>query len=298
MSDVCDNNLEPVKKPVTKNPFIRVLLVSLAAVLMAVNIKTFVQIGGLFPGGFIGLSLLIQEIFLRFFNIPVSYALINLVLNAIPAIISFKFIGKRFTIYSCVMIILSSTLTDIIPAYGMTNDILLTAVFGGLINACAIALCLIAGATSGGTDFIAIFISEKYNRDAWNYVLFFNMIVLVVAGVLFGWDKALYSIIFQFASTQMLQTLYKRYQKLTLFIVTDKPEIAYAIIRDETNHDATEIKATGCFHRGEKTVLYSVISGDEARLVTIKLREADPTAFVNVLKSDQVQGRFYNRPKD
>ena len=167
------------------------------------------------------------------------------------------------------MIVLSSALTDIIPGYGMTSDILLPSVFGGLLNACAIALCLIAGATSGGTDFIAIFIAQKYNKDAWNYILAFNLVILSSVGFLFGWDKALYSIIFQFASTQTLQVLYRRYQKVTLLIVTDKREIAYNIIRDETNHDAPEIAGTGCYSRSPKTILYSVISADAARLVTM-----------------------------
>lgn len=298
MNNSNDKKWMPKKRVLERYPILRILMVVVAAVLMAVNLKTFVHAGGLFPGGFTGLTLLVQEIFSRFFRISLPFALLNLIFNAVPALISYKFIGHRFTLYSCLMIVLSSALTDIIPGYGMTSDILLTSVFGGLLNACAIALCLIAGATSGGTDFIAIFIAQKYNKDAWNYILAFNLVILSSVGFLFGWDKALYSIIFQFASTQTLQVLYRRYQKVTLLIVTDKPEIAYNIIRDETNHDATEIAGTGCYRRSPKTILYSVISADEARLVTMKLKVADPTAFVNIIKSEQVRGRFYIPPKD
>lgn len=69
------------------------------------------------------------------------------------------------------MIVVSGILTDMVPAWPVTEDILLIAIFGGLINALAISLCLFANATSGGTDFIAIFLSEKYSIDSWNYVL-------------------------------------------------------------------------------------------------------------------------------
>ena len=244
------------------------------------------------------MSLLILEICNRFFGIQLPYVLVNTLLNSIPAIVSFKFIGRRFTIYSALMILLSGFLTDLIPVGPMTQDVLLAAVFGGLLNACAVTLCLVAGATSGGTDFVAIYFSQKYGRDVWNYILVFNVVILSIAGILFGWDKALYSIIFQFTSTQALRGMYLRYQQVTLFIVTDNPQVAYQLIRDETNHDATEITGTGCYQRSQKTILYSVISADEAHHVRSRLKELDPTAFVNIIKSHKIQGRFYNPPRD
>lgn len=291
-------NFTPKRTSLFCRPFVRLLFVVLASLLMAVNLNTFVHAGGLYPGGFTGLSLLILEICNRFFGFQLPYVLVNTLLNSIPAIISFKFIGRRFTIYSGFMILLSGFLTDLIPVGPMTQDVLLAAVFGGLLNACAVTLCLVAGATSGGTDFVAIYFSQKYGRDVWNYILAFNVVVLCVAGVLFGWDKALYSIIFQYTSTQALRGMYLRYQQVTLFIVTDNPQVAYQLIRDETNHDATEIMGTGCYHRSQKTILYSVISADEAHHVRSRLKELDPTAFVNIIKSHKIQGRFYNPPKD
>ena len=291
-------NFTPKNGSLFRCPFVRLLLVILASIVMAVNLNTFVHAGGLYPGGFTGLSLLILEIFHRFLGIQLPYVLVNTLLNSIPAIISFKFIGHRFTIYSGLMILLSGFLTDLIPVGPMTQDVLLAAVFGGLLNACAVTLCLVAGATSGGTDFVAIYFSQKFGRDVWNYILAFNVLILCVAGILFGWDKALYSIFFQFTSTQALRGMYLRYQQVTLLIVTDNPQVVYEVIRDETNHDATEITGTGCYQRSQKTILYSVISADEAHQVRSRLKELDPTAFVNVIKSHKIQGRFYNPPKD
>lgn len=291
-------NPVPNKALLVHHPLVRLFLIIAASVLMAINLKTFVHAGGLYPGGFTGLSLLIIEIFSRFFGIQIPFVVINTLLNSVPAFVSFKFIGRRFTLYSGLMIFLSGILTDLIPVGPMTQDVLLSAVFGGLLNACAVTLCLVAGATSGGTDFVAIYFSQKYGRDVWNYILIFNILVLCAAGILFGWDKALYSIIFQYTSTQALRGMYRRYQQVTLLIVTDKPQVAYKIIRDETNHDATEIEGTGCYQRSKKTILYSVISADEAHHVRAKIREVDPDAFVNVIKSHKIQGRFYNPPRD
>ena len=270
----------------------------LAAAIMALKIKTFVRAGGLFPGGFTGLTLLLQNIFQTFMGIAVPYTLINVLLNSIPVFIGLKFIGKKFTGYSCLMIVVSGILTDIVPSFSVTEDILLISIFGGLINALAISLCLFANATSGGTDFIAIFLSEKYGIDSWNYIFAGNVVILGIAGALFGWDKALYSIIFQYTSTQVLHILYKRYQKQTLIIVTKRPEDVYEAIAEITHHDATLIKGEGCYSKQECDVLYSVVGRDEVNKVVNTVRKTDPQAFVNMIRTENLAGRFYQRPND
>ena len=190
----------------------RFLVVCLAAAVMALNIKTFVRTGGLYPGGANGLTLLIQRSAEMFLGLSLPYSIVNVLLNAVPIYIGFRFIGKKFTLLSCLEIVMASILTDLIPGYVITYDILLISVFGGLINGVCISLCLAANATTGGTDFIAIFLSEKKGIDSWNMVLGLNAIIIGIAGVLFGWDKALYSIIFQYTSTQVVHLLFKKYR--------------------------------------------------------------------------------------
>lgn len=267
----------------------------LAAVIIALNIKTFVRAGGLYPGGFSGLTLLLQSIFERFAGIHIPYTVINLLLNAIPVGIGLKFIGKKFTISSCCVIFLSSILTDLIPGQPITYDTLLISIFGGLINGLAISLCLIGNTSSGGTDFFAIYFSEKYGHDIWNYILCVNAGILIAAGILFGWDKALYSIIFQFTSTQVVQMLHQRYKKHTLFIITRHPREVYSEISHLTNHSATLLHGEGCYSGEDTSMIYSVVSREEAKLLVKKVRETDPDAFVNIIKTDYINGRFYHK---
>lgn len=287
-----------MKKTAVLDDIKRAALIVAAALLMAMNIKSFVRAGNLLPGGFSGLTLLIQQIARHFWSIDLSYSLINFSLNAIPVFISFKYIGKKFTGYSCLMIVLTGIFTDILSGFQVTNDVLLVSVFGGILNACAIYLCLYAHATSGGTDFIAIFFSEKFGIDTWNYIFFGNCVILAIAGYLFDWNEALYSIIFQFTSTQVLHLLYKRYQKQTLLIITSKPEEIYEEIREETNHDATLFKGIGCYKKKECNMLYSVVGKDEIKSVTRKIHQIDSNAFINIMNTQQVNGRFYQRPND
>lgn len=276
----------------------RLFLVLVGAALMAVNINTFVHSGNLFPGGFTGLALLIQETILKFSGHNFPYSVLAYALNVGPVIIGFMFIGKKFTLYSVVMIVVSGLLTDILPGFDLTDDVLLCSIFGGMINAVSISLCLFAGSSSGGTDFIAIFISEKTGKSAWNYILAFNVAVLFTAGILFGWNAALYSIIFQFVSTQTLNILYKKYEKTTLLIITDNYEEIYRIIHEKTNHDATVFTGTGCYKNAEHKLLYTVVSAQESGSLEKEIRSADPNAFINVLQSKNILGRFFKRAND
>lgn len=276
----------------------RIIAIIIAAFISALNIKSFVRAGNLLPGGFNGITLLLQQIGEHFFHINIPFSPVNLALNAVPIVISYRHIGKKFTGYSCLMIVLTGLFTDLLPGYPLTNDILLVCVFGGIISAFALSICLHAGATSGGTDFIAIFFSEKYGIETWNYIFVGNCIVLLIAGYLFGWNEALYSIIFQFTSTQVLHLLYKRYQKQTLLIITSKPDEVYAQIRDTTNHDATLFKGVGCYKKHECNMLYSVVGREEIKPLVKKIREIDESAFINTMNTESIIGLFYQRPND
>ncbi len=133
---------------------------------------------------------------------------------------------------------------------------------------------MLGRATSGGTDSIAVALSEKRNVDAWNAILLGNAVLLAAAGFLFGWDKALYSIVFQFASNQVVRALNFRYKRATLFY------------------------GMGLYNGDPRTMIYSGISGNQVKTITKQVRMIDPQAFVNVIKTDQVAGNCYRIPND
>jgi len=278
--------------------FLRFLIVTAGALIMAVNLNTFVYTAGLLPGGFTGISLLIQEVFQKFLHIKIPFALFYWGLNIVPALICFKYVGKRFTLLSIWAIIASGLFTDLFPGLRMTDDVMLCSIFGGIVNGIAISFCLLAGATSGGTDFISIYVSEKTGRSIWNHIFIFNVVILVTFGLLFGWTRALYSIIFQFVSTQILNTLYKRYQKSTLLIITDKPDEVILVIREVTGHDATLFTGKGCYQGAERKMLYTVVSSDEEDKLLRSIKKTDPLAFVNILQTKMLKGNFIMKRQD
>lgn len=277
----------------------RVAVITLSSLIVAVNLKSFVAAGDLFPGGFTGLTRLIQRCALEFAGVELPFGPINLAINAVPALISFKLVGKRFTLYSLLTIVLTSIFTDLVPALEITEDVLLISIFGGMINGFACSLCLWVRVTSGGTDFIAIPLSERKNVDAWGYIFAGNVVLLTVAGALFGWDKALYSMFYQYASTQVIKMMDPDGRRATLLIITGRESAGGVCAQiQDTNHTATLIEGVGLYNGDPCVMIYSVVNDSEVRTLAQKIRQSDPKAFVNVLRTERVVGKFYRRPRD
>lgn len=278
------------------NLFFTGFCVILGAFIMALNVKIFVHAGNLIPGGFSGLTILIQKIIGTFLHVEVPYSVLYYALNAIPVYLGFKLIGKKFTLFSCLSIVLSGFFVDLIPAQTVTFDPLLISVFGGIINGAAISITLKGRASTGGTDFIAMYISNKYNVSSWNYVLGFNVVIQLVNGTLFSWDAALYSIIFQFVQTQVINLLNVRYKKVTLNIMTTKADDIVEKLLTYTHHGVTRFEGIGCYSKEPVTMLYTVISTEEMKEVLHFIHSIDENAFINVMKTNMLEGRFYQDP--
>lgn len=272
------------------------ICVLIASLIMSVNIKSFVRAGNLIPGGFTGLSLLIQRASFEFLGISLPYSFINIALNALPAFIGFKIIGKKFTSYSVLMIVLNSFMVDLIPVTPITYDPLLVSVFGGILNGVAIVIALYGKASSGGTDFIAVYLSNKLKKPSWNFVFGINVVILMTAGLLFGFEAAMYSIIFQFVSTQIIERFHQRDQKVTLFIVTKNAEYLEQELMNFTHHGITRLDGKGCYLKEDKAMLYTVVGADEVKDVIALIKSIDPSVFINIVKSQGVTGRFYQEP--
>lgn len=270
--------------------------VVVGSLLCAININTFIDAGDLFPGGFTGLTVFIQRIFAKYMDMHISYSMVNFTLNVIPAYIGYKTVGKKFTFYSVVMIILTGVFVEILPKINITEDLLLISIFGGILQGIALGIALRGNASSGGTDFIAMWISKRTNQPAWNYILAMNAVMLVAAGFMFGWNVALYSIIFQFCSTQIVNAVHTRYKRMTIFIVTSQPDIVIEEIQNSTHHGVTRLEGIGTYYGKPRTMLYTVIDSANVKGLVTRIREIDYTSFVNVTKTETIEGNFYQRP--
>lgn len=274
------------------------IAIVVSAVMYSLAMKAFVEAGNLFPGGFAGLSRLFSKSLLEFGGINIPFSVFYFLLNVPPTILVYKFVGKRFTIFSVLQYSLTSIFTEMLPAFPITNDILLIAVFGGILGGLAISIALRSDASSGGTDFVAIYASNKFNAPTWTYVMYFNAGMLIVAGLLFGWNQALYSIIYQFCSTQVVSAMHMRYKLNSLFIVTDKPEEVCDAIFTNFRHGITKLWGEGAFSHTPRCLLYMTVNAYQVQGVVECIRKIDSNVFINVTKTDRIIGNYYQKPLD
>ncbi len=290
-------------------------VLTLSSALMAIVYRTFVAWGGLYPAGATGLSILLQRVLQRIsdaagFCWTVPFSPINFALNAIPVWVGFRCIGKRFTMRSLYVILMTGLLTDILPVDAMTafisdadrlrlaSDSFVTSIFGGIIFGFAMSLCLRWNATTGGTDFIAIYLSEHKGRETWNLILAINASILLAGGFVFGWTGSLYSIIYQFITLQVVHLMYRTYQYQTLLIVTSKPKEVCRAIYHLSHHGATILEGMGGYNRRSTSVVYSVVAANDTTRIHAICKAIDPGAFINTMSTSRVIGRFYLRPRD
>lgn len=274
------------------------LVIIVSALISAITINVFVYSGGFFPGGFSGISVLLNRSINQYMNIDIPYGFIYVLLNIFPTILVYKYVGKRFTVFSILQYGLVSLFTLIIPQYKLEYDIILITIFGGIFSGISVVLSLMQNASGGGTDFIAIYASNRYRKPIFNYILYANMIILSIAGLLFGWEKALYSIIYQFVTTQVIESRYQRYKYSSLHMITDFPEEVSQSIFKSTRHGITKLKAEGMYSKREKTMLYMVVNAFEVNDVVLAAKEADPKIFITVSKADKIIGNYYLKPME
>ena len=275
-----------------KKNSIKFTLIILGILFYAIGLKWFVYPSNILPAGFTGLSILLQKLFNSKLGVFLPITFYNMSLNLIPAIISFRYVGKKFTVISFIILFGFSFISDYIPTINLTNDPLIASIFGGILCGFGASLWFRCGVSGGGTDFVAMTLSTKFHIQSFSYIMAFNIVLIIIQGLLYGWDFAFYSIIYQYVSTQTINLLYRHYEARTVFIITSKPnEVANSII-EKTGHSSTMFKGIGSFSKQEKTMLYTIVTQPEIRRLTNIVKKCDPQAFINVMKSNEIQGNF------
>lgn len=284
-------------KKIKKRDLISFACVFCSSLIMAATTKTFVRPAHLLSGGFMGIALLVDMIADLFGkSIPTAFTLV--VLNVPVALICAKKISKRFVFFSLLQVFLTSFLLQIIPNYPLFDGQVLNVVFGGYIWGMSIVLALKAGASSGGTDFIALYFANKNGREIWMQVFAFNAMILCVFGVIFGFDKAGYSILFQFISTKTISTFHTRYKRVMLHIYTVKKDEVVDTYLEKFHHGITALDGYGGYSHHPVSYLTAIVSSYEVGDVLETLKETDPKIIVSVTKVENFIGRFYNKPLD
>jgi uncharacterized membrane-anchored protein YitT (DUF2179 family) len=270
----------------------KIMIVIIGALLNAVSMNLFLIPANIYSSGFTGIAQLLSKVLSEHTPLNVSMAFLLLLLNIPVAILGWIKVGKSFTIYSFISVVLSSLFLTIIPVKELSHDILLNAVFGGVILAVGVGITLKWGASTGGLDIIAMVLSRMKDKPIGPYMFILNGIIIATAGFLYGWEKALYTLVTLYASTRVIDAIHTRYAKLTALIVTKKADELKKAIHAKLIRGITMIPAKGAFSNESRNMLMIVITRYELFDLERIIKDVDPNAFTNIVQTNNVYGFF------
>ena len=286
-------------KRLNRNKVFRLILslamVCVSAFLQVYIINVFMDPCNLISGGFTGIALFMHKAF-ALFHVDFMTSAGILLLNIPAALLCAKAISKRFVLLSTIQFSLVSLLLTFCQFEPLFTDQVLNILFGGVLWGFSISLALKAGGSTGGTDFIAQYVSNKIHKGIWDYVFYFNCFMYVCYGFVFGWKEAGYSIIFQFLSTKTISSLYQRYEQITIEFTTAKPQLVIDSFMSCCRHGMSIIEAHGAYSNKKFYICKTVVSSYQAREVIDQVRKADPKVIVNTYKTANFYGNFYQQP--
>ena len=273
-----------VKNNTIRN-IMNVILLTFGAVLAACALETFLIPNTILDGGVAGISIIINKLTL----IPLG--LIVFVLNIPFIYIGFRNLGKKFLIRALYCIILFSVSLELFRDWNsFTEDMLLATVYGGLLLGIGVGLVIRSGGCVDGTESVAIVISKKTSFSVGQIVMCFNIIIYSVAGFLFGFDRALYSLLTYFITFKVIDFISEGLEQAkAAMIVTSKGTHLSNEIYKRLGRTTTTIKGKGLIS-GEKEVLYCVITRVEIFELKRMVEEMDESAFITILEVSDIIG--------
>ena len=265
------------------------LILLLGSIIYAAGLEIFLVPNNIIDGGIVGISIMSSfltgqplGLFLILLNIPFLY-------------LGYKQIGRTFaisTIFSIISISIWSEYFGPIPQ--VTNDFFLAAIFGGIITGTGVGIIIRNGGSLDGTEIIAIILDKKTSFSVGEVVMFFNLFILGAAGFVFGWDKAMYSLVAYFIISKMIDVVIKGLdESYAVMIISDSyAEIADALMY-RLGRGVTYLNGQGAYTGESKKVLYCVVTRLEVDKLKEIALEKDDSAFVTINPvHDIVGGRF------
>ncbi|AEY66066.1 YitT family protein [Clostridium sp. BNL1100] len=269
-----------------KREIVRYIFLFIGSVLAATGLEIFLIPNNIIDGGIVGISIITSyltklpvSIFIIVFNIPFLF-------------LGYKQIGKTFVLSSLFSVVSFSFWVSVFhPVPELTSDILLASVFGGIVLGIGVGIIIRYGGSLDGTEMVAIIINKRTSFSVGEMVMFFNVFILSSAGLVFGWNHAMYSLIAYFIAYKVIDIIIEGLDetKAAIIISESGEEIAKAITA-RLGRGVTFLDGKGGFSKNEKTILYSVVTRLEVSKLKSIIYDKDENAFVTINDVSEVMG--------
>ncbi|HYF91257.1 MAG TPA: YitT family protein [Symbiobacteriaceae bacterium] len=256
------------------------------AVLVGAGLELFLIPNQIIDGGVVGVAIMTAHLtgwpvgaFLFLLNLPFLW-------------LGYKQIGKTFALTTLGAVVLMSSFVSSFARYGvLTEDPLLAAVFGGAVLGLGVGIIIRNGGSLDGTEIVAIMLTKRWPFSVGEIVMGFNLFILGSAAFVFGWDRAMYSLLAYFVAFRTIDIAIEGLEESkSATIITEAPADLRAAIIDRLGRGVTELEGKGGYSGAPKGVLFTVITRLELAKLKAIVLEVDPEAFVAIEDVHEVLG--------
>jgi uncharacterized membrane-anchored protein YitT (DUF2179 family) len=269
----------------------RITFILLGAILVAVALEIFLVPNDVIDGGIVGISIIFAHLS------GLNLGVLLFVLNLPFFFIGYKQIGKTFALSTLLGVIVMSVGTNLLHSVpGLTDDPLLAAVFGGIILGIGVGLVIRNGGSLDGTEILAILFNKKLPLSVGQTVMIFNLFILGSAGFVFGWDRAMYSLMAYFIAFKMIDVVIEGFDETkSVWIISDKPEELGNCILQRLGRGVTYLNGEGAYTGDSKKVIFCVVTRLEEAKLKLIVEDVDPQAFLAIGHIHDVQGGRFKK---
>ena len=248
-------------------------------------IDTFLVPNNIIDGGIVGVSMILSYL------LKYNLGLLLIILNIPFICLAFTKMGKYFVIQTFYAILMFAIATNIFHSITITNDLLLATVFGGIILGTGVGIVLKNEGSLDGTEIMSLVISKKFGLSVGEIIMGINIFIYAASGLVFGWEKAMYSILTYFLASRVIDVVLEGVSNSkSVRIISDKwEEIGNVLIKD-LEIGVTYLHGTGGYSGDAKTIIYCVVSRIEMSKMKEAIKAIDPRAFISVVDVHEAYG--------
>ena len=268
------------------------LTIFVGAIIAAIGLELFLIPNQIIDGGVVGVAIMMSAVT----DMPLGVFLVGL--NLPFLYIGYRQLGRSFVVATTVAILCLSFWSEVfVPIPRITEDFFLAAIFGGIIDGIGVGLIMRAGGSLDGTEIVAIILDRRTVFSVGEVVMFINLFILSAAGFLFGWDKAMYSLVAYFVIAKMIDVVLKGLdESYAVMIVTNHNEEVAEALLHRLGRGVTILHGAGGYSGEDREILSSVVTRLELGKLKEVILEEDPDAFVTIHQiHDIVGGRVRKR---
>lgn len=271
----------------------RIIYITLGAALMGIALELFLVPYSIIDGGIAGIAIMSSHLT----SMPLSVLLFTI--NIPFLIIGYHQLGRAFafsTLYGITVMALTTHFLHHIEPF--PDDRLLAVLFGGIILGAGVGVVIRYGGCLDGVEVLSILIAKKTRMSVGMIIMLFNIVIFIVAGFVFEWSSAMYSIVTYYLATKIIDLVVEGLNKSkSVTIITQKSKQISDDIVKQLGRTTTIMPARGGYSGNDTEVIYCVVSQLELPKLKAIVQRNDATAFIAIEQVSDVMGGSFSRKK-